>query len=66
VRTDHTWEENAGLMYVGLDVRKKVCYGTIMDGKGEAVKDGKFDKGPWCLDKFLPSAGVEGRRFMGL
>jgi len=53
----YVWEENAGLMYVGLDVHKKVCYGTIMNGEGEVVKDGKFGKGPQCLDEFMENIG---------
>lgn len=29
-------------MYVGLDVHKQVCYGTVMDEKGKEVKQAKF------------------------
>jgi len=41
------------LMYVGLDVHKRFCYGTIMNEKGEVVKDGKFSKDLRCLDEFM-------------
>ena len=41
------------LMYVGLDVHKRFYYGTVMDKKGEIIKDGKFGKDPRCLDEFL-------------
>jgi transposase len=30
------------MMYVGLDVHKKMCYGTVMDEKGNIVKQAKF------------------------
>ncbi len=32
------------LLYVGLDVRKRFCYGTVMNEKGVTVKHGKFGK----------------------
>lgn len=40
-------------MYVGLDVHKRFCYGTIMNEKGEIVKDGKFGKDPQSLKEFM-------------
>jgi transposase len=45
------------LMYVGLDVHKRVCYGTIMTPKGEVVKRGRFSNDPEGLEEFLE--GVE-------
>ena len=30
------------MMYVGLDVHKKMCYGTVMDEKGNIIKQAKF------------------------
>ena len=48
---------NWRLMYVGLDVHKKVCYGTITNEKGSIVKHGKFSKDPRCLDEFLENIG---------
>jgi transposase len=40
-------------MYVGLDVHKKVCYGTLMSEGGEIVREGKFSKDPRCLEEFM-------------
>jgi len=40
-------------MYVGLDVHKKVCYGTVMDEKGTVVKQAKFDNDHEALDGFF-------------
>ena len=34
-------EEKTGLMYVGLDVHKKTCYGTVMTHDGEMMKRGR-------------------------
>jgi transposase len=45
------------LLYVGLDVHKRFCYGTIMNKKGEVVKDGKFSKDPRCLEEFMENIG---------
>jgi hypothetical protein len=45
-------EENV-LMYVGLDVHRRFCYGTMMNEEGEIVKDGRFGKDPRCLDEFM-------------
>jgi len=47
-----------GLMYVGLDVHKRVCYGTMMDEEGLVVKQGRFSNDPEGLEEFM--AGVEG------
>ncbi len=41
------------MMYVGLDVHKKVCYGTIMSKRGEVVREGKFSRDPRCLKEFM-------------
>jgi len=29
--------------YVGVDVHKKACYATVMDERGEVIKEGKFE-----------------------
>jgi len=41
------------LMYVGLDVHKQVCYGTVMDEKGKVVKQAKFTNDLEALDEFM-------------
>lgn len=44
----HVWIDhsmNGGIcevMYVELDVHKKMCYGTVMDEGGRVVRQGKF------------------------
>lgn len=40
-------------MYVGLDVHKRVCYGTVMDEKGKIVKQAKFTNDLKALDEFM-------------
>ena len=40
-------------MYVGLDVHKRVCYGTVMDEKGKVVKQAKFTNTPEGLEEFM-------------
>ena len=45
------------LMYVGLDVHKKVCYGTVMNERGEIVRDGKFCKDQRGLEGFMEGVG---------
>ena len=40
-------------MYVGLDVHKKICYGTVMDEKGKVVKQAKFTNDHEALDEFM-------------
>lgn len=40
-------------MYVGLDVHKKVCYGTVMGEDGMIVKEGKFRRDSQCLQEFM-------------
>ncbi|MBS7614615.1 IS110 family transposase [Candidatus Bathyarchaeota archaeon] len=45
------------MLYVGLDVHKKVCYGTMMNEKGDVVKHGRFSRDPRCLKEFM--AGVD-------
>ena len=45
-------------MYVGLDVHKKVCYGTVMDENGEIVRQGKFSNDFEALYSFMD--GLEG------
>lgn len=41
------------MMYVGLDVHKRVCYGTVMDEKGKIVKQDKFTNDLEALDEFM-------------
>ena len=41
------------MMYVGLDVHKRVCYGTVMDEKGEVVKQASFTNDPDGLEGFM-------------
>ena len=40
-------------MYVGLDIHKKVCYGTVMDEKGKVVKQAKFTNDSESLEEFM-------------
>ena len=40
-------------MYVGLDVHKRVCYGTATDDEGHTVKSGKFSSNPEGLNSFM-------------
>jgi transposase len=48
------------LMYVGLDVHKRICHGTMMNGEGKIVKQERFSNGPRGVDAFM--GGVEGAR----
>ena len=41
------------MMYIGLDVHKQVCYGTVMDEKGKMVKQAKFTNAPEGLEGFM-------------
>ena len=41
------------MMYIGLDVHKQVCYGTVMDEKGKVVKQAKFTNAPEGLEAFM-------------
>lgn len=45
------------MMYVGLDVHKRVCYGTVIDRDGRVVKQGRFSNNPEGLEEFMD--GVE-------
>ncbi len=49
------------MMYVGLDVHKHVCCGTVMDEKGKAVKQAKFTNAPERLEEFME--GLEEARW---
>ena len=40
-------------MYVGLDVHKRVCYGTLTDENGQVIKRGKFSNDEDGLDSFM-------------
>jgi len=48
------------LMYVGLDVHKRVCHGTVMNGEGTIVKQERFSNDPHSLGAFM--GGVDGAR----
>jgi transposase len=41
------------LMYVGLYVHKKICFGTVLDGGGEVVRQGRFDNDFEDLCRFM-------------
>ena len=41
------------MMYVELDVHKRVCYGTVIDEKGKVVKQTKFINTPEGLEEFM-------------
>ena len=41
------------MMYVRLDVHKIVCYGTVMNEKGEVAKQAKFTNDPEGLEGFM-------------
>ena len=41
------------MMYVGLDVHKNVCYGTVMDEKGKVAKQTKFTNDPEGVKAFI-------------
>ena len=45
------------LMHVGLDVHKKVCYGTVMDENGTVVRQGKFSNDSDTLYDFMDGPG---------
>jgi len=40
-------------MYVGLDVHKNVCYGTVMDEKGKVAKQAKFTNDLEGVEAFM-------------
>jgi len=48
------------MMYVGLDVHKRSCHGTMMNEEGKIVKQERFSNGPRGVDAFM--GGVEGAR----
>ena len=41
------------MMYVGLDVHKRVCYGTLTDQDGNVLKRGRFSSSPEGLRAFM-------------
>ena len=41
------------LMIVGLDVHKRVCYGTVMDEKGKVAKQARFTNDLEGLEAFM-------------
>jgi ribosomal protein L37E len=41
------------LMYVGLDVHKNVCYGTVIDEKGKVAKQDRFTNDPEGVEAFI-------------
>jgi transposase len=44
-------------MYIGLDVHKKVCYGTLADEKGQILRREKFRNDPSGLRTFMRNIG---------
>jgi transposase len=44
-------------MYVGLDVHKRVCHGTVMDEEGHVVKRERFSNDPSSLNAFMKDIG---------
>jgi transposase len=44
-------------MYVGLDVHKRVCHGTVMNWEGTIVKQERFSNNPRGLDTFMDGVG---------
>jgi hypothetical protein len=46
------------MMYDGLDVHKKICYGTVMDDRGEVIRQAKFTNDYEALHFFMD--GLEG------
>jgi len=40
-------------MYIGLDVHKRLCYGTVTDDQGRIVRSGKFSSNPEGLKEFM-------------
>jgi len=46
-------EEKTGLMYVGLDVHKKTCYGTVMTHDGKVLKRGQSPNDVESLEEFM-------------
>jgi len=40
-------------VYVGLDIHKRACYGTIRDQDGNVLKRGKFASNPEDLTTFI-------------
>ena len=45
------------MRYVGLDVHKRVCYGTVMDEEGRVLKQARFSNDPKGLEEFMD--GIE-------
>lgn len=41
------------MMYVGLDVHKRMCYGTLTDENGKVFKRGRFSNDPEGLKEFI-------------
>ena len=40
-------------MYVGLDVHRRMCYGTVTDGEGRVLRRGRFSSDPEGLKGFM-------------
>ena len=45
------------MMYVGLDVHKRVCHGTVMDEEGRVLKRERFNNDPGSLKSFMKDIG---------
>jgi len=41
------------LMYIGLDVHKKICYGTLADERGQILRRERFNNNPKGLKTFM-------------
>jgi transposase len=48
------------MLYVGLDIHKRFCHGTMMSETGAIVKQARFSNDPCSLDAFL--GGIDGAR----
>jgi len=51
-------------MFVGLDVHKRYCYATVIDGEGELVSEGRFQNEIEELDRFLQELDPEAKVVM--
>lgn len=45
------------MMYVGLDVHKHVCQGTVVDEEGRVLKRERFSNDPDSLKSFMKDVG---------
>ncbi len=45
------------MMFVGLDVHRRVCHGTVLDEHDRIVRQGRFSNDPESLGGFLEGLG---------